>query len=112
MFSEESKTFNVATLDEDAVVFLFDILYEKLGIFKQQYWLGTIAMQNPFDMMSITDIIYTVRPDLIIETGVCVCVSCVCLCVCVCVWHRPSAHCNSAVRGAWAWHTEGPSSTN
>lgn len=26
-------------------------------------------MQNPFDMYSIQDIIYTTRPDLLIETG-------------------------------------------
>lgn len=30
---------------------------------------GVITMQNPFDMYSIADIIYTVKPDLIIETG-------------------------------------------
>jgi cephalosporin hydroxylase len=27
------------------------------------------ATQNPFDLMAIQDIIYTVKPDLIIETG-------------------------------------------
>ena len=26
-------------------------------------------MQNPFDMYSIQDIIYTTKPDLLIETG-------------------------------------------
>ena len=31
---------------------------------------GVITMQNPFDMFSISDIIYTERPDLLIETGV------------------------------------------
>ncbi|KAJ9518922.1 hypothetical protein QJQ45_026227 [Haematococcus lacustris] len=63
------KTFNVPELDQDAVVLLFDLLYESLGVFKKQYWLGVITMQNPFDMMSINDIIYTIQPDLIIETG-------------------------------------------
>ena len=31
--------------------------------------IGVITMQNPFDMFSIQDIIYSTRPDLIIETG-------------------------------------------
>ncbi|WP_444611446.1 hypothetical protein, partial [Blastomonas fulva] len=39
------KTFNVPELDQDAVVLLFDLLYESLGVFKKQYWLGVITMQ-------------------------------------------------------------------
>ena len=65
----EWKTFAVDSLDQDKIVLLFDMLYEHRQVFKQQYWMGVITMQNPFDMYSIQDIIYTTRPDLLIETG-------------------------------------------
>jgi len=69
MFKKEWATFDTHSADIDHVVFLFDVLYEKLKIFTKQYWLGVITMQNPFDMFSIADIIYTVKPDLMIEAG-------------------------------------------
>ncbi|GAX73538.1 hypothetical protein CEUSTIGMA_g989.t1 [Chlamydomonas eustigma] len=68
-FNSSWMTFPVATPEEDAVVMLFDVLYEKLTVFTKQYWLGVITMQNPFDMYSIQDIIFTTRPTLLIETG-------------------------------------------
>lgn len=69
MFNPEWMTYAVKNLQQDAVLLLYDVLYEALGVFKQQYWLGSITMQNPNDMMSISDIISTIKPDLIIETG-------------------------------------------
>ena len=45
------------------------MLYERLAAFTGQYWLGVITMQNPFDVYSIQDIIFTTRPTLLIETG-------------------------------------------
>jgi len=65
----EWKTFRVENLVQDRIVLLFDMLYEYRQVFKQQYWMGVITMQNPFDMYSIQDIIYSTRPDLLIETG-------------------------------------------
>jgi hypothetical protein len=35
-------TFPVSTPEEDAVVMLFDVLYEKLTVFTKQYWLGEL----------------------------------------------------------------------
>ncbi len=46
MFREESKTFKTGNLDEDAVLFLFDILFEKTGVYTNQYWLGTLMMHK------------------------------------------------------------------
>jgi hypothetical protein len=40
MYSEPWKTFNVESLERDAVIMLFDVLYEKLKVFTRQYWLG------------------------------------------------------------------------
>ncbi|GIL83173.1 hypothetical protein Vretifemale_11986 [Volvox reticuliferus] len=54
---------------KDRVVFLFDILYESESAFKRQHWLGAVVQQNPFDMYAIMDLIHTLEPDLIIETG-------------------------------------------
>mmetsp|Transcript_1094 Transcript_1094/g.2379 ORF Transcript_1094/g.2379 Transcript_1094/m.2379 type:complete len:534 (-) Transcript_1094:633-2234(-) len=69
IYNPKWMTFSVQTPEQDAVVLLFDVLYEKLAVFTRQYWLGVITMQNPFDMYSIQDIIYTTKPDLLIETG-------------------------------------------
>jgi hypothetical protein len=108
MMVEEWHTFHTKNLEQDAVLLLFDMVYESLGVFKKQYWMGVIAMQvhgsvkaqghdsciscncgsdiqlpvtlantwvgpphlqNPFDFLSISDIIFTVKPDIIIETG-------------------------------------------
>uniref|UniRef100_A0A7R9VRG8 Rhamnosyl O-methyltransferase n=1 Tax=Chlamydomonas euryale TaxID=1486919 RepID=A0A7R9VRG8_9CHLO len=69
MFNPDWMTFAVATPEQDAVVLLLDVLYEKLGVFKRQYWQGVITMQNPFDMYAIQDILFTVRPTLMVETG-------------------------------------------
>ncbi|KAG1656016.1 hypothetical protein FOA52_005644 [Chlamydomonas sp. UWO 241] len=69
MFTPDWMTFAVATPEQDAVVLLFDVMYEKMAVFTKQYWLGTINMQNPFDMYSIQDILFTVRPTFMLETG-------------------------------------------
>mmetsp|Transcript_1096 Transcript_1096/g.2385 ORF Transcript_1096/g.2385 Transcript_1096/m.2385 type:complete len:534 (-) Transcript_1096:676-2277(-) len=69
IYNPKWMTFSVQTPEQDAVVLLFDVLYEKLAVFTRQYWLGVITMQNPFDMYSIQDIIFSTQPDLLIETG-------------------------------------------
>ena len=43
MSNSRWKTFDVETADQDHVVFLFDVLYEKLKVFTRQYWLGWVA---------------------------------------------------------------------
>jgi cephalosporin hydroxylase len=65
----EWKTFDVPNGLMDLVVLLFDMLYEHQTVFSRQYWMGVITMQNPFDVYAIQDIIYSTRPDLLIETG-------------------------------------------
>ena len=40
LFNASWMTFPVNSLEEDAVVMLFDVLYEKLTVFTRQYWLG------------------------------------------------------------------------
>lgn len=40
MFNRDWATFAVQSPEQDAVVLLFDLLYEKLAIFTRQYWLG------------------------------------------------------------------------
>lgn len=67
--SKRWRTFNVPNPPMDQVLLLFDLIYEHQTIFSRQYWMGVITMQNPFDVYAIQDIIYTTRPDLIIETG-------------------------------------------
>ena len=53
LFNASWMTFPVNSLEEDAVVMLFDVLYEKLTVFTRQYWLGKgwettrVTNQNP-----------------------------------------------------------------
>lgn len=39
-------------------------------MFLKQRWLGVAAMQQPFDFLAISDIIYEIQPDVVLETGV------------------------------------------
>lgn len=38
--TEEWRTFPVETPEQDKVLLLFDMLYEKLLVFTKQYWMG------------------------------------------------------------------------
>eukprot|EP00887_Chlorella_sp_A99_P000455 scaffold17.g455.t1 len=69
LYHRDYQNFNVGSKDEEAVVELFDILYERHHIFLNQRWLGFTCMQDPFDLLAIQNLIWDVRPDLIIETG-------------------------------------------
>jgi len=55
--------------DLDTLNFLFEMAWESIGTFKRLYWLGVQNQQHPIDAMQIQDIVYTNKPDLIIETG-------------------------------------------
>ncbi|KAL6750792.1 cephalosporin hydroxylase-domain-containing protein [Haematococcus lacustris] len=63
------QTYRTQRPEHDTVLELFDILYERTAAFTKQHFMGVISMQNPPDMYAIADIIYTQKPDLIIETG-------------------------------------------
>ena len=43
MFTPKWRTFNVENEEQDHLLFMLDVLYEKLGIFKKQYWLGALG---------------------------------------------------------------------
>ncbi|KAJ9514080.1 hypothetical protein QJQ45_002182 [Haematococcus lacustris] len=57
------QTYRTQRPEHDTVLELFDILYERTAAFTKQHFM------NPPDMYAIADIIYTQKPDLIIETG-------------------------------------------
>ncbi|KAG2482706.1 hypothetical protein HYH03_018386 [Edaphochlamys debaryana] len=63
------QRFRLDNRHKDRVMFLFDLLYESDMAFKRQFWMGAVVQQNPFDMYAIMDIIHTVKPQLIVETG-------------------------------------------
>ncbi|KAL4427670.1 hypothetical protein ABPG75_001759 [Micractinium tetrahymenae] len=69
LYNPEYQNFNVPDKQEDAILELFDIMYEKKKIFLKQKWMGVSMMQDPFDLLVIQNIIYDLQPDLIIETG-------------------------------------------
>ncbi|KAL4444649.1 hypothetical protein ABPG77_002466 [Micractinium sp. CCAP 211/92] len=69
LYNPEYQNFNVKDKQEDTVLELFDLMYEKKKIFLRQKWMGVSMMQDPFDLLVIQNIIYDLQPDLIIETG-------------------------------------------
>lgn len=68
----------------------------------KQRWMGVAAMQQPFDFLAISDIIYEVQPDVIVETGARVRVW-VCGRVCVGAWL--CVKCSQAAWGVCYPHT-------
>jgi cephalosporin hydroxylase len=47
----------------------FHRLYYETKTFKRTYWLGKRSYKTPLDMWIIQEILYEVRPDLIVECG-------------------------------------------
>jgi cephalosporin hydroxylase len=71
---EQSRSINISNLGKDAVVhdsaisFMLDSAPHK---YTYNYsWLGRPIIQYPQDIMAMQEIIWTVQPDLIIETGI------------------------------------------
>eukprot|EP01062_Namystynia_karyoxenos_P002467 TRINITY_DN10875_c0_g1_i1.p1 TRINITY_DN10875_c0_g1~~TRINITY_DN10875_c0_g1_i1.p1 ORF type:complete len:449 (+),score=139.75 TRINITY_DN10875_c0_g1_i1:67-1413(+) len=55
------------TLDEFA--FAHDVFFEEWQRFSFGKWLGVYCQQDPMDAFAIQDMLWTVKPDLIIEVG-------------------------------------------
>ena len=55
--------------NEQQVLSGFQALYEKYKIHQRQRFLGTRFGQDPFDAIAIQEVLFDVKPDLIIETG-------------------------------------------
>eukprot|EP00755_Sulcionema_specki_P034228 Sspe_Gene.20980::Locus_7787_Transcript_2_2_Confidence_0.750_Length_1519::g.20980::m.20980 len=55
------------TLDEFA--FAHDVFFEEWQRFSFGNWLGVICQQDPMDAFAIQDMLWRVKPDLIIEVG-------------------------------------------
>jgi len=55
------------TLDEFS--FAHDVFFEEWQRFSFGKWLGVYCQQDPMDAFAIQDMLYTIKPDLIIEVG-------------------------------------------
>jgi cephalosporin hydroxylase len=50
--------------------FIIDKFHKKYhGVFQNTFWLGTPALKCPFDLWIYQEIIYDLKPDIIIESG-------------------------------------------
>ena len=57
----------VITLDD--IAFGYDIWYDQNQIFQYTSWMGVYCQQDPSDAFAIGDMLWRVKPDLIIEIG-------------------------------------------
>lgn len=55
------------TMDE--VAFAYDVWFEENQIFQYTSWLGVYVQQDPSDAFAIQDMLWRVKPDLVIEVG-------------------------------------------
>lgn len=55
------------TMDE--AVFAYDVWFEENQRFQYMNWLGVFVQQDPTDAFAIADMLYRVKPDLVIEIG-------------------------------------------
>lgn len=69
MFNPKWRTFATSNPDMDALLYMMDLKYEVETVFAKQRWNGITAMQQPFDFVVISNLIYALKPALIIETG-------------------------------------------
>lgn len=55
------------TMDE--VAFAYDVWFEENQIFQYMSWMGVFIQQDPSDAFAIQDMLWRVKPDLVIEIG-------------------------------------------
>ena len=55
------------TMDE--VAFAYDVWFEENQVFQYMSWMGVFMQQDPMDAFAIQDMLWRVKPDLIIEIG-------------------------------------------
>lgn len=55
------------TMDE--VAFAYDVWFEENQVFQYTSWLGVFVQQDPSDAFAIQDMLWRVKPDLIVEVG-------------------------------------------
>lgn len=56
-------------LHEDDILFGQDLLYERWQLFRRTTWRGINVMQHPSDLLELHELVWEVKPDLVIETG-------------------------------------------
>lgn len=59
----------IASMLSKIIVNRFHKLYYNSGTFYNTFWLGTQTLKCPFDLWIYQEIIYELRPDIIIECG-------------------------------------------
>lgn len=53
----------------DDVAFAYDVWFEENQVFQYTSWMGVYVQQDPSDAFAIQDMLWRVKPDLIIEVG-------------------------------------------
>jgi len=56
-------------VEQQEAIEAFHRLFYESGVWWRTFWLGTGVLQNPLDLWVYQEIIYELRPDLIVECG-------------------------------------------
>ena len=58
-----------ANLCGDAVIYGYDVMYERLGLFTRTTFLGVPTQQDPPDALALAEVLWKDRPHVVIELG-------------------------------------------
>lgn len=53
----------------DAIIYGYDVMYERLGLFTRTTFLGVPTQQDPSDALALAEVLWEDRPHVVIELG-------------------------------------------
>jgi hypothetical protein len=53
----------------DAIVYGYDLMFERMALWRKMKWLGTSMQQDPNDAIVLQEMLWRVKPDVLIELG-------------------------------------------
>jgi len=59
----------ITDFSDEEIVIRFNQIYFNSGVIQRSTWMGVKIGQNPCDLWAMQEIIYQIKPDVIIETG-------------------------------------------
>lgn len=57
------------TLTYDDILFGYDLIFEDLQLYRRGRWQGLPMFQNPGDLLAISDLLWRIQPELLVEIG-------------------------------------------
>ena len=57
------------TICMDAIIYGYDLAFERMQMWRKMKWLGVSMQQDPNDALVIQEMLWRVKPDVLIELG-------------------------------------------